>query len=87
MILYTSGTTGKPKGVVSSHAAIGAQVSSLVEAWGWSPSDRLLLSLPMHHVHGLINGLGSALAVRAVCEVMPFEPPARRERRRDKVLA
>ena len=73
MIIYTSGTTGRPKGVVSTHATIGAQIASLVEAWGWMPSDRLLLTLPMHHVHGIINGLGSALAVRATCEIRPFQ--------------
>jgi malonyl-CoA/methylmalonyl-CoA synthetase len=71
MIVYTSGTTGKPKGVVTTHANIGAQIASLVEAWGWSPADRLLLLLPMHHVHGIINGLGSALAVNATCEFLP----------------
>ena len=71
MIVYTSGTTGRPKGVVSSHSVVGAQISSLVSAWGWSPRDRLLLVLPLHHVHGIINGLGSALAVRATCEMMP----------------
>jgi malonyl-CoA/methylmalonyl-CoA synthetase len=71
MIVYTSGTTGKPKGAVTTHANIGAQIASLVEAWGWTPSDRLLLILPMHHVHGIINGLGSALAVHATCEVLP----------------
>jgi malonyl-CoA/methylmalonyl-CoA synthetase len=76
MIIYTSGTTGKPKGVVSTHATIGAQIASLVDAWGWSPADRLLLVLPLHHVHGIINGLGSALAVRATCEIRPFEVEA-----------
>jgi malonyl-CoA/methylmalonyl-CoA synthetase len=77
MIIYTSGTTGRPKGVVSSHAVIGAQISSLVSAWAWRPSDRLLLVLPLHHVHGIINGLGSALAVHATCEILPeFEVSA-----------
>ncbi|MGE0445395.1 MAG: acyl-CoA synthetase [Vicinamibacterales bacterium] len=71
MIIYTSGTTGRPKGVVTSHANIGAQVSSLVEAWGWQPSDCLLLVLPLHHVHGVINGLCSALAVHATVEMPP----------------
>jgi malonyl-CoA/methylmalonyl-CoA synthetase len=71
MIIYTSGTTGRPKGAVSTHETIGAQISSLVEAWGWTPADRLLLTLPLHHVHGIINGLGSALAVRATCEILP----------------
>jgi malonyl-CoA/methylmalonyl-CoA synthetase len=75
MIIYTSGTTGRPKGVVTTHEIIGAQIASLVNAWGWSPSDHLLLVLPLHHVHGIINGLGCALAVRATCE-MParFDP-------------
>jgi malonyl-CoA/methylmalonyl-CoA synthetase len=71
MIIYTSGTTGRPKGVVTTHQNIGAQIGSLVEAWGWRPSDHLLLVLPLHHVHGIINGLGSALAVRATCEILP----------------
>jgi malonyl-CoA/methylmalonyl-CoA synthetase len=75
MIIYTSGTTGRPKGAVSTHQTIGAQIASLVEAWRWSPSDHLLLVLPLHHVHGIINGLGSALAVRATCEIPPaFDP-------------
>ena len=71
MIIYTSGTTGRPKGVVTTHQNIGAQVASLVEAWAWSPSDRLLLALPLHHVHGIVNGLGCAMAVRATCEMLP----------------
>jgi malonyl-CoA/methylmalonyl-CoA synthetase len=69
MIIYTSGTTGRPKGAVTTHENVGAQISALVTAWGWTPADRLLLVLPMHHVHGIINGLGSALAVRATCEM------------------
>jgi malonyl-CoA/methylmalonyl-CoA synthetase len=71
MIIYTSGTTARPKGVVTSHANIGAQIASLVEAWEWTPADRLLLALPLHHVHGIVNGLGSALAVFATCEILP----------------
>ena len=71
MIIYTSGTTGRPKGVVTTHRNIGAQIASLVEAWEWRPSDRLLLVLPLHHVHGIVNGLGSTLAVRATCEIVP----------------
>jgi malonyl-CoA/methylmalonyl-CoA synthetase len=70
MIIYTSGTTGRPKGVVSTHAIVGAQISSLISAWEWRPSDRLLLVLPLHHVHGIVNGLGSALAVHATCEML-----------------
>ena len=71
MIVYTSGTTARPKGVVTTHANIGAQVAALVEAWEWTPSDRLLLTLPLHHAHGIVNGLLSALAVSAACEMLP----------------
>jgi malonyl-CoA/methylmalonyl-CoA synthetase len=70
MIVYTSGTTGKPKGAVTTHSNIGAQVASLVNAWGWRSDDRLLLVLPMHHVHAILNGLGCALAVHATCEIL-----------------
>jgi malonyl-CoA/methylmalonyl-CoA synthetase len=71
LIVYTSGTTGKPKGVVTTHANIAAQIGSLVEAWGWTPRDNALLVLPLHHVHGIINVLGSALAAGASCEILP----------------
>jgi len=71
MILYTSGTTGKPKGVVSTHEMIAAQISTLVAAWEWRPEDRTLLVLPLHHVHGIINVLGCALWCGATCEIFP----------------
>lgn len=71
MIVYTSGTTGGPKGVVTTHENIRAQIESLIEAWGWRADDRVLLVLPLHHVHGIINVLGSALWAGATCEMMP----------------
>jgi malonyl-CoA/methylmalonyl-CoA synthetase len=71
MMLYTSGTTGKPKGVVTTHSQIRAQVTSLVEAWGWTQDDRILLVLPLHHVHGIVNVLSCALWSGACCEMMP----------------
>jgi malonyl-CoA/methylmalonyl-CoA synthetase len=52
LILYTSGTTGKPKGVVTTHYNIQAQVTSLITAWEWNKSDRILHILPLHHIHG-----------------------------------
>lgn len=61
MMLYTSGTTSKPKGVVTTHGCIAAQIESLVEAWQWSADDRIPLFLPLHHVHGIINVLCCAL--------------------------
>ncbi|EGG15968.1 hypothetical protein DFA_09639 [Cavenderia fasciculata] len=71
MIIYTSGTTNRPKGVVTTHANIEAQISTLVDAWGWTENDKILQVLPLHHVHGIINCLGSALWSGAVCEMMP----------------
>jgi malonyl-CoA/methylmalonyl-CoA synthetase len=69
MILYTSGTTGKPKGVVTTHENIAAQISSLVEAWGWTGADRILEVLPLHHIHGIVNVIACALWAGAVCEI------------------
>lgn len=71
MIVYTSGTTGRPKGVVTTHENIKSQVGALVKAWEWNADDHILLTLPLHHVHGIINGLASALAVGATCEFLP----------------
>jgi malonyl-CoA/methylmalonyl-CoA synthetase len=71
MILYTSGTTSRPKGVVTTHAAITAQITSLIDAWKWSPDDRIVLCLPLHHVHGIINVVSCALWAGAVCEMLP----------------
>jgi malonyl-CoA/methylmalonyl-CoA synthetase len=71
MILYTSGTTSRPKGVVTTHAHISAQIASLVEAWEWSADDRILLCLPLHHVHGIINVVCCALWSGATCQMLP----------------
>ena len=71
MILYTSGTTGRPKGVVTTHANIKAQITALVEAWQWSADDRILNILPLHHVHGIINVLSCALWSGACCVFLP----------------
>ena len=71
MMLYTSGTTGRPKGVVTTHANIEAQVRSLVEAWGWTHEDRIVLILPLHHVHGIVNVLSCALWSGARCTILP----------------
>jgi malonyl-CoA/methylmalonyl-CoA synthetase len=71
MILYTSGTTSRPKGVVTTHASITAQIISLVEAWEWSADDAILLCLPLHHVHGIINVVSCALWSGATCHMLP----------------
>jgi malonyl-CoA/methylmalonyl-CoA synthetase len=81
MIIYTSGTTGKPKGAVTTHGNMAAQIGSLLTAWEWSAADCALLALPLHHVHGIINVLGCALAAGASCEILPqFETEATWER-------
>ena len=71
MILYTSGTTSKPKGVVTTHQTIAAQIESLVTAWAWQPDDCLPLFLPLHHIHGIINILSCALWSGATVDVFP----------------
>ena len=85
MILYTSGTTSKPKGVVSTHANIQAQITALTEAWGWRSEDWIPLFLPLHHVHGIVNVLGCALwsGARADC-FESFDAGAVLERVADK---
>ncbi|MBE8998804.1 acyl-CoA synthetase [Nostoc sp. LEGE 12447] len=70
LILYTSGTTGKPKGVVTTHQNIQAQVTSLNTAWEWTSSDRILHILPLHHIHGIINVLTCALWAGAECHLL-----------------
>ena len=71
LIIYTSGTTGRAKGVVTTHANLQAQVESLVEAWGWSEQDHVLLVLPLHHVHGIVNVVTCALWSGACCQMSP----------------
>jgi fatty acid CoA ligase FadD36 len=63
LILYTSGTTGPPKGVVVSRRAIAADLDALAEAWQWTPEDTLVHGLPLYHVHGLVLGLLGSLRV------------------------
>jgi malonyl-CoA/methylmalonyl-CoA synthetase len=71
MILYTSGTTSQPKGVVLTHENLAAQIESLVEAWEWAAEDRILHVLPLHHTHGIVNALLCPLWCGATCEMMP----------------
>ncbi|MFJ9343388.1 AMP-binding protein [Streptomyces sp. NPDC101733] len=61
LILYTSGTTGPPKGVVLSGRAIAADLDALAEAWQWTAADTLVHGLPLFHVHGLVLGVLGAL--------------------------
>ncbi|MCA2206140.1 acyl-CoA synthetase [Nocardia rosealba] len=62
-ILYTSGTTGAPKGVMLSRGAIAAGLDALADAWNWTRRDTLVHGLPLFHVHGLILGLLGPLRI------------------------
>ena len=70
MMLYTSGTTARPKGVLLREACLLAQAQSLHEAWDYRPSDRLLHILPLHHIHGTVNALLAPLLAGSSVEFM-----------------
>ncbi|KAF5717283.1 malonyl synthetase [Fusarium globosum] len=73
MMLFTSGTTARPKGVVLSQTNLTAQAKCLLEAWKYAPSDRLLHVLPLHHIHGTVNALLTPLLAGSSIEFMyPF---------------
>ena len=71
LMLYTSGTTGKPKGAVLTHANLFAQTTLLETAWGFGAADVLLHALPLHHMHGLCIALMTALAAGAATRMLP----------------
>jgi malonyl-CoA/methylmalonyl-CoA synthetase len=76
IMLYTSGTTGRPKGVRLAHAAVAATVAALETAWRLRADDRLLHVLPLHHTHGLIVAALGGLWAGAEVRFLPFEPVA-----------
>ncbi|MFC5722150.1 acyl-CoA synthetase [Streptomyces gamaensis] len=61
LLLYTSGTTGAPKGVMIPRAAVAACLDGLADAWHWTAEDTLAHGLPLFHVHGLVLGVLGAL--------------------------
>src|SRR3546814_19052806 len=64
-ILYTSGTTGRSKGAMISHRALGENARALVALWRWTTDDILAHALPINHVHGLFVGLHLPLLTRS----------------------
>ncbi len=77
LVVYTSGTTGRPKGVPLTHANLLAGAHAVRLAWRWSPEDRLALCLPLFHMHGLGVGLHGTLTAGAGALLLPgFDPAA-----------
>ncbi len=77
LILYTSGTTGAPKGAVISAKGIAANLDGLAEAWAWTDADEVVHALPLFHVHGLVLGLFGSLRVGgALRHLSRFSPEA-----------
>ena len=77
MLCYTSGTTGAPKGALLTHGNVLSSPAALRLAWRWDPDDRLVLALPLFHVHGLGVGLHGTLLAGASAVLQPrFTPDA-----------
>src|SRR5438094_3398225 len=74
LLLYTSGTTGRPKGALLDHGNLLAQGRGVVEAWRWTAEDRLVLALPLFHVHGLAIALHGSLIAGGCAVLVPFSP-------------
>ncbi|MCY3751027.1 MAG: malonyl-CoA synthase [Gammaproteobacteria bacterium] len=70
-LLYSSGTTGKPKGIVLTHNNLYASAHTLVQAWGFTEDDILLHALPLYHVHGLFVALSCVLLSGAAMRWLP----------------
>jgi malonyl-CoA/methylmalonyl-CoA synthetase len=77
LILYTSGTTGRPKGATLTHGNLLASAEAVRRAWRWEASDRLVLALPLFHAHGLCVGVhGTLLAGASAVLLERFEAEA-----------
>ena len=77
LIVYTSGTTGPPKGVIMARRAIAANLDALADAWAWTADDVVVQALPLFHVHGLVLGTVGPLRLGGgVRHVGRFSPEA-----------
>lgn len=71
LLCYTSGTTGRPKGAQLLHTNLLASAEAVVLAWRWTPDDRLILALPLFHMHGLGVGIFGTLTAGASAVILP----------------
>ncbi|WP_437576058.1 AMP-binding protein [Sorangium sp. So ce887] len=71
LLLYTSGTTGKPKGALLTHRNLAVQAELLRAAWGFSEHDVLLHALPLHHLHGVAIALTTSLLAGSATRMLP----------------
>jgi malonyl-CoA/methylmalonyl-CoA synthetase len=76
VILYTSGTTGQPKGAMVSHGNLSANTSTLHQAWDWQAGDVLLHTLPVFHIHGLFVATHLAVYNASPIILLPGFDPA-----------
>lgn len=80
LVLYTSGTTGAPKGALISSLSIAAGLDALFDAWAWTSADTVVHALPLFHVHGLVLGLFGAIRSGGCLHWVPrFSPEAIRD--------
>ena len=71
VLLYSSGTTGKPKGAMLTHRNLASNTRTLISAWGFTAADRLLHALPIYHAHGLLVAIGCVLMSGASMVFLP----------------
>lgn len=71
LMIYTSGTTARPKGAVLPNRALVSNLTTVAEAWGWTENDRVLLTLPCFHLHGLGLGILTSLMVGSSIVLRP----------------
>jgi malonyl-CoA/methylmalonyl-CoA synthetase len=69
-LLYTSGTTGRPKGAELSHSSLSSNARALVKVWRFTPEDVLIHALPLYHAHGLFIALNTAFMAGATVNVL-----------------